>query len=56
MDSFPLPYVCAYFDRKESELGRDVTERLNHVYADDDDRPDPFLRGAAARTLVRDEW
>jgi hypothetical protein len=35
---------------------RDVTERLNQVYADESGEADPFLREAGARTLARDEW
>ena len=36
--------------------GQDVTDRLNAVYGDEAQEPDPFLKAAAKATLRRSTW
>ena len=42
------------FLREEEKA--DITERLNAVYGQGDQQPDPFLEAAAAEVAERDRW
>ena len=49
-------YVTALKRFMEDMRADDVTERLNRVYENDPQTPDPFLHELTLRTFLRNEW
>ena len=49
-------YATALADYVAKHHGRKTTERLNAVYAAEQERLDPVVRRAQRRSLERDSW